>query len=422
MRHLAAAFAVALVALAIAAPLGSRHTRTAEALTCGEERWPVKTLSDADAAAVDFAPVPSTVAQLRALPAPATHPADSRIAPTELTTYAVTANVVKFKLEDDRDIHVVISDLNDPAQTMIVEFPDAVNCDGASTSAHAAEMQAARSQLVARYGNPPSSSFRNLTGTATFVGVAFFDFKHGQTGVAPNAIELHPVISFTSSATDGLDALVLHRELRDRRRHVQLHRRRPGADAPDGRSGSQRVRRAAGRRRRWLHLPAAGHPREARLRHDEGRRLWPSPRGSDRHGHRPCRLQHLDRHGLRGAGEGRAVGRQHEVSRLGECVAGVGADGAVEHVGAGRSVQRRHELRRCSSDAAAPTPPPAPTPRPTATPASSSGNCDSSYPTVCIPPPPPDLDCGDIPYRNFPVNPPDPHHFDGDHDGIGCES
>ncbi len=50
------------------------------------------------------------------------------------------------------------------------------------------------------------------------------------------------------------------------------------------------------------------------------------------------------------------------------------------------------------------------------------GNCDPSYPTVCIPPPPPDLDCGDVPYRNFKVLPPDPHHFDGDHDGIGCET
>jgi micrococcal nuclease len=27
-------------------------------------------------------------------------------------------------------------------------------------------------------------------------GVAFFDFEHGQTGVAPNAIELHPILGF----------------------------------------------------------------------------------------------------------------------------------------------------------------------------------------------------------------------------------
>jgi endonuclease YncB( thermonuclease family) len=50
-----------------------------------------------------------------------------------------------------------------------------------------------------------------------------------------------------------------------------------------------------------------------------------------------------------------------------------------------------------------------------------AGRCDPAYPTVCIPPPPPDLDCGQIPYRNFTVLPPDPHHFDRDRDGVGCE-
>ena len=49
-------------------------------------------------------------------------------------------------------------------------------------------------------------------------------------------------------------------------------------------------------------------------------------------------------------------------------------------------------------------------------------NCDPAYPDVCIPPPPPDLSCKDIPYRRFRVLPPDPHGFDRDGDGIGCES
>ena len=47
--------------------------------------------------------------------------------------------------------------------------------------------------------------------------------------------------------------------------------------------------------------------------------------------------------------------------------------------------------------------------------------CDPAYPTVCIPPPPPDLDCADITARRFVVLPPDPHRFDGGGDGIGCE-
>ena len=50
------------------------------------------------------------------------------------------------------------------------------------------------------------------------------------------------------------------------------------------------------------------------------------------------------------------------------------------------------------------------------------GGCDPSYPTVCIPSPPPDLDCADVPFRRFKVVPPDPHGFDGDRDGIGCET
>lgn len=54
-------------------------------------------------------------------------------------------------------------------------------------------------------------------------------------------------------------------------------------------------------------------------------------------------------------------------------------------------------------------------------PPTNENQCDPSYPDVCIPPYPPDLDCGDIPYKNFRVLPPDPHRFDGDKDGIGCE-
>lgn len=48
--------------------------------------------------------------------------------------------------------------------------------------------------------------------------------------------------------------------------------------------------------------------------------------------------------------------------------------------------------------------------------------CASAYPTICLPPPPPDLNCGDIPYRNFKVRSADPHKLDSDKDGIGCES
>jgi micrococcal nuclease len=53
-------------------------------------------------------------------------------------------------------------------------------------------------------------------------------------------------------------------------------------------------------------------------------------------------------------------------------------------------------------------------------------NCEPSYPDVCIPIGSADVDCPDIDARRFrvlwDVANPDPHRFDGDGDGIGCES
>ncbi len=48
--------------------------------------------------------------------------------------------------------------------------------------------------------------------------------------------------------------------------------------------------------------------------------------------------------------------------------------------------------------------------------------CDPAYPTLCLPPAPPDLDCGDIPEREFIALHPDPHRLDGDGNGIACEA
>jgi hypothetical protein len=56
-----------------------------------------------------------------------------------------------------------------------------------------------------------------------------------------------------------------------------------------------------------------------------------------------------------------------------------------------------------------------------AQPLSAQQNCDPSYPDVCIATPPPDLDCGEVSHRNFRVVGSDPHGFDRDQDGIGCE-
>ncbi len=76
----------------------------------------------------------------------------------------------------------------------------------------------------------------------------------------------------------------------------------------------------------------------------------------------------------------------------------------------------------CTSPTPSPqvTPPRRPSPTPSASPRRSS-RCDPSYPDFCVAPRPPDLDCHHVGRQNFTVRPPDPHGFDANRDGIGCE-
>ncbi|MEM8602465.1 MAG: thermonuclease family protein [Cyanobacteria bacterium P01_H01_bin.121] len=48
--------------------------------------------------------------------------------------------------------------------------------------------------------------------------------------------------------------------------------------------------------------------------------------------------------------------------------------------------------------------------------------CDPSYPDICIAPASPQLSCRDIEYRDFRVTGADRHRFDGNKNGIGCET
>jgi hypothetical protein len=156
---------------------------------CGVERWAVKTLSDPDAAAVDLAAKRATVAGLNALPAPALPEDDTTRLPNERQTFRVIATLVKYKLESDQDIHI---DLAGGGKTMIAEMPS-VHCDASAHARYA--MLVARERLEKEYG-PASRRWRYVGRSATLTGVRFFDFNHGQSGVADNAVELHPVLGF----------------------------------------------------------------------------------------------------------------------------------------------------------------------------------------------------------------------------------
>jgi hypothetical protein len=159
-------------------------------LACGTENWPQKTLTDPDGIFVAAHGPAVTVSHLRSAN------------PTKLSLHEVQevdAYVLGFKQEADEDLHVVVSDSPGWTGTMIVEFPSA---DCVVASGHAAEMDQARTDFLAIFGDPPRGGRLKKLKTPVRVkltGVVFFDKIHGQTGVAPNGVELHPVLSVQTS-------------------------------------------------------------------------------------------------------------------------------------------------------------------------------------------------------------------------------
>ena len=104
--------------------------------------------------------------------------------PFERRVYTVTAAVTLVRPEDDGDFHLVLQD--GAGRTMIAESPLG-SCGRSATPHRQRQIAAARARV-------------RLCPRATVTGVAFFDFQHGQTGVAPNAIELHPILGFSCSS------------------------------------------------------------------------------------------------------------------------------------------------------------------------------------------------------------------------------
>ncbi|MGH6656516.1 MAG: hypothetical protein ACRDVE_15080, partial [Actinocrinis sp.] len=166
--------------------------------SCGVERWSVKTGTDADRALINLnSTTNTTIASLASLPAPSSLPSNNRVQPTETTVFRVQATLTEYKLEADSDYHLVLSDGS--GHTMIAEIPDP-NCVG-STSPLASSVTKARGEFDAKY--TVSTSFKTANVPVTVTGVGFFDFAHGQTGVAPNAIELHSVLDIQFGSGSG---------------------------------------------------------------------------------------------------------------------------------------------------------------------------------------------------------------------------
>ncbi len=208
----------------------------------GIERWPVKTGTDANVTDVgeheksdgtlDYGFIDTTVEELISVPRPAAAdgPAsqDHRVEPMEATVWRLEADIIALKFETDGDFHLVLQ--GDSGHTMIGEVPTPGPPFVAASSPFENDISGARqavyTKLVAHLSaqfanlgqtlaapmpaarhrpakppvkspNQPTQAFQTkITPTkARLIGVGFFDRLHGQMGVAPNGIELHPVLS-----------------------------------------------------------------------------------------------------------------------------------------------------------------------------------------------------------------------------------
>jgi hypothetical protein len=163
------------------------------ALACGRERWDVKTLTDADASQVNLVPQVATVADLIDLPAPVDPTSRVR---QEFNTYQLTGTITFAKLEADNDVHMVLTDGD--GRTMIIESP----CGDCAQHSIVHDQIATVRQIVETQFPTAANGGREHTAVpVTVTGVAFFDRLHGQDGVAPNGIELHPILSLVIGGT-----------------------------------------------------------------------------------------------------------------------------------------------------------------------------------------------------------------------------
>jgi hypothetical protein len=169
-------------------------TSVSLALACGTERWAVKVGKDRDADKVNLTPEDTTIAELSDLrppPSPNTRPT-TRFMPAEFKTFRIKGVLTVIKKETDEDYHLVVQAEGDKEGTMIVESP-APNC--AEGSQFLDQIKRVRRTIDDQFGPIKRKQRPNIP--VTVMGVGFYDPIHGQEGVAPNGMELHPILEIS---------------------------------------------------------------------------------------------------------------------------------------------------------------------------------------------------------------------------------
>jgi hypothetical protein len=176
VRHVLVRVLVPAVVVAAAFASAAAADTAGSGFECGGDRWLVKTLIDD---AVLNPARRTTVHDLVSRHVPKVRSNTPRL-PFEFNAFTVVARVTKIIPEPDGDLHVLLRSGRDQ---MIAEVPQD-DCTIGAPPLYRNAMALAR-------------SFVRVCLRARLTGVAFFDIlNEDQPGVAPNAIELHPLLGF----------------------------------------------------------------------------------------------------------------------------------------------------------------------------------------------------------------------------------
>jgi hypothetical protein len=157
-------------------------------------RYEIRTGVDEAARRVSRTPVDTTIEELVSLIPPedlrALRASNKRAGPVEFTTYRLEARIVTCKLEHPSGDFALV--LQSPSgATMRALVPDPASVD--PSSRWLSDIAAVRKQIADKLD--PQRSFKESDLKVRITGVGFFNLPHHQRGGAPNAIELHPVLS-----------------------------------------------------------------------------------------------------------------------------------------------------------------------------------------------------------------------------------
>ena len=157
----------------------------------GEERWDVKVVIDPNADMARKTFEEATIADLLKIDTKKPENKYGENKPRmEIETHLYKIRhcfITDVLREDDNDLHLVIEDGR--GNHMIAEIPDP-KCPDAKKSDRTGDFEQVRNTMLQF-----SNNYRHFMFAIT--GYLFVDKKHGQTGRAPNNVELHPIIELT---------------------------------------------------------------------------------------------------------------------------------------------------------------------------------------------------------------------------------